>query len=151
MKLKNLLQKSDPFSRKGCERDECIICKKDLGIDCRVRGCVYEMVCAECEDKKGIEHRYRGQTGRSTHHRSNEHFDNWEKKKEDSPLWRHSIEYHNMNTFPVKMKILDRSFGRPTRRMITEVVRIAEMEETESLNNKKEYGCVRVPKVNVEV
>ena len=56
-----------------------------------------------------------------------------------------------MNTFPVKMKILDRSFGRPTRRMITEVVRIAEMEETESLNNKKEYGCVRVPKVNVEV
>ena len=150
-KLKSLLQKSDPFSRNGCKRESCVICKNELGIDCRVRGCVYEMVCAECEKKKGVKSKYRGQTGRSTHERSNEHFDNWEKKKEDSPLWRHSVECHNMNIFPVKMRVLDRSFGRPTRRMITEVVMIEEMEETESLNSKKEYGYVRVPTINVDV
>ena len=46
---------------------------------------------------------------------------------------------------------MDRSFGRPTRRMITEVVMIEEMDEAESLNNKKEYGYVKVPKINVEV
>ena len=46
---------------------------------------------------------------------------------------------------------MDRCFGKPTRRMITEVVMIEEMEETESLNNKKEYGYVRVPTINVDV
>ena len=80
-----------------------------------------------------------------------EHSSIIERENEYILLNNKSMEYHNMNTFPVKMRILDRSFSRPTRRMITEVVRIEEMEETESLNNKKEYGYVKVPKVNVEV
>ena len=109
------------------------------------------MVCADCEMKEGVKSKYRGQTGRSTHERTKEHFDNWKNKKEDSPLWRHAVEYHNMNVFPVKMRVLDRCFGRPTRRMITEVVMIDEMEDTETLNNKKEYGYVRVPTINVDV
>ena len=150
-KLKSLLQKSDPFSEKGCKREECVICKNDLGIDCRVRGCVYEMMCAECEKKKGVKSKYRGQTGRSTFERTKEHFTNWENKKDDSPLWRHSVECHNMNIFPVKMRVLDRCFGKPTRRMISEVVLIEDMEEGESLNNKKKYGYVRVPTVSVGV
>ena len=93
---------------------------------------------------------YRGQTGRSTNERFGEHFEKWRKKDEDSPLWKHSVEHHDMNPFPVKVRILDRCFGRPTRRMITEVVWIEEMEEGESMNNKKEYGYVREPKVNIE-
>ena len=97
-----------------------------------------------------MKNKYRGQTGRSTNERVGEHFDKWEKKTEDSVLWRHSVNHHNMTTFPVKVRILERCFGKPTRRMITEVVRIGEMDEKESMNSKKEYGYVEVPKVNIE-
>ena len=109
------------------------------------------MMCAECEKKKGVKSKYRGQTGRSTFERTKEHFTNWENKRDDSPLWKHSVECHNMNIFPVKMRVLDRCFGKPTRRMISEVLLIEDMDEEESLNNKKEYGYVRVPTVSVGV
>ena len=149
--MKRILQRSDPFSEKGCSRTDCTICTKGLGIDCRARGCVYEIACEECKDKAEVKNKYRGQTGRSTYERMNEHFDKWEKKSEESPLWRHSVDHHSMNTFPVKVRILDRCFGKPTQRMITEVVMIEDMDENEAMNNKKEYGCVKIPKVNIEV
>ena len=150
VKLKTLLQRSDPFSKKKCNRRDCVVCTNELGIDCRCRGCVYEISCELCMDKRGVKNKYRGQTGRSTNERFGEHFDKWEKKDEDSPLWRHSVEHHGMSTFPVKARILDRCFGKPTQRMITEVVMIEDMNEEESMNNKTEYGYVRVPKVNIE-
>ena len=149
-KLKRILQRSDPFSEKRCNRKDCVVCTKELGIDCRCRGCVYEIACELCENKRGVKNKYRGQTGRSTNERVGEHFDKWEKKTEDSVLWRHSVNHHNMTTFPVKVRILERCFGKPTRRMITEVVMIEEMDEKEAMNNKKEYGYVKVPTVNIE-
>ena len=109
------------------------------------------MACKECKGKIGVKRKYRGQTGRSTYDRINEHFENWEKKKEDSPLWKHSVEHHGMNTFPVEVKVLKRCFGQPTRRMITEVVMIEDMNDGEALNNKTEYGYVRIPRINVEL
>ena len=87
---------------------------------------------------------------RCNNERTNEHFDDWEKKKEECPLWKHSIEHHNGGSFPVEMKILSRCFGKPTRRKITEAVMIQEMAEEESMNNKNEYGFVRIPKVSIE-
>ena len=63
------------------------------------------MVFAECEKKKGVKSKYRGQTGRSTHERTKEHFSNWENKTDDSPLWRHSVECHDMNVFPVEIYV----------------------------------------------
>ena len=107
--------------------------------------------CEEYKTKVDAKNKYRGWTGRSTHERFNEHFDKWRRRDEDSVLWKHSVEHHNSGDFPIEVKILERCFGRPTKRMITEVVLIEEMEESESMNNKAEYGYVKVPRVNVDV
>ena len=149
-KIKGLLQRSDPFSDKTCRRPTCIICTKEMGINCRTRGCVYQMTCKDCKDKANVKSKYRGQTSRSINERGGEHFDDWEKQREDTPLWTHSREHHNSGTFPVEIKILNRCFGKPTRRKITEAVLIQAMKIEESMNNKNEYGFVRIPKVAVE-
>ena len=60
------------------------------------------------------------------------------------------MEHHNGGTFPIEMKILSRCFGKPTRRKITEAVLIHEMKEEESMNNKNEYGFVKIPRVSVK-
>ena len=124
--------------------------RPNLGVDCCTRGCVYQITCEECKDKENVKNKYRGQTGRSIHERMREHFDDLEKKKENSPLWQHSIEHHDSRKFPVTLKILSRCFGKPTRRLITEAVMIDELEEMEAMNNKGEYGFVRMPRVNIE-
>ena len=62
----------------------------------------------------------------------------------------HSREHHNSGVFPVEIKILNRCFGKPTRRKITEAVLIQAMKIEESMNNKNENGFVRIPKVAVE-
>ena len=54
------LQRSNPFKDQKCGREKCIICKLESGVNCRARGCIYELICAECE------RRYRGQTGNSS-------------------------------------------------------------------------------------
>ena len=97
-----------------------------------------------------MKNKYVGQTGRSMYERMKEHFSNWEMKKEDSPLWQHSMEHHQSEPFPVEIKVMRRCFGKPTRRMITESVLIEQTEEKESMNSKSEYGYVRIPRVNIE-
>ena len=73
-KLKQILQRSDPFSKKRCNRETCEICKRELGNMCRVQGCVYELECKGCSGKEGVRNKYRGQTGRSMYARINQHF-----------------------------------------------------------------------------
>ena len=65
-KLQRILQRSDPFSEKRCKRTDCMICVNDLGIDCRARGCVYQITCEECERIVGVKNKYRGQTSERT-------------------------------------------------------------------------------------
>ena len=115
-KIRNELQKSNPFKTPNCGSKDCILCKIGSGIDCRTRGCVYELKCEECL------RRYRGQTGVSTGTRTNKHFDDWKRKEEKCPLFRHSQLYHNGETFPVSVKILRKCYGDPTGRKITEAV-----------------------------
>ena len=50
----------------------------------------------------------------------------------------------------MELKILSRCFGKPTKRLITEAVLIDELGENEAMNNKSEYGYVKMPRVNVE-
>lgn len=82
--VKDELQRSNPFKIGKCGRESCVLCRMNTGVDCRTRGCVYQMRCKECSRK------YRGQTGRSTYERMNEHFTDYTEKKEGSVLFEHS-------------------------------------------------------------
>ena len=71
-KLKSIIQKSDPFSEKGCNRNDCAICQESTNkINCRTRGCVYELLCKQCESRTNVKSQYRGQTSRSLYERYN--------------------------------------------------------------------------------
>ena len=43
----------------------------------------------------------------------------WRNKDERSPLRRHSEVYHRGEDFDLEVKITDKSFGKPSRRMIS--------------------------------
>ena len=53
-----------------------MMCRLECKTSCRIRGIVYEMVCADCRIII-----YRGQTSRSGYERINEHFDEWNESK----------------------------------------------------------------------
>ena len=114
-----------------------------MNIDCRTRGCVYEIKCEECEV------RYIGQTGRSLFERMNEHFAAWKDKREKAVLWEHSKTHHRNGDFDIKVAIKARCFGEPTTRLITEAVLINELEDQDTLNNKNEWSYVRLPNIAI--
>ena len=137
------LQKSNPFKLEKCGREKCMICKIETGVNCRARGCVYEMLCSECE------RRYRGQTGNSVQERINQHFEDWTRKLDTSPLFRHSQLHHQGKKFPVRVKILKNCFGDPTTRKITEAVLIDELSSNDTMNGKNEWTYVKLNKLSM--
>ena len=142
--LKGLIQKSRPFERMKCGRKDCIVCKIESDIDCRIRGCVYKIRCKECTRA------YKGQTGRSICERTKEHIDDWGKKMDRCPLWRHAVEHHNGKDFEFEITIEAECFGKPTKRMITEAVLIDGMMDDKTMNNKREWTYVRLNKIAIE-
>ena len=142
--IKRLLQRSRPFKRGKCNREDCVPCKTDSGIDCRTRGCVYKIRCKECGKM------YKGQTGRSVYERCKEHEDDWEKKMDRCPLWKHSISSHNQQKFNFEVKVEAKCFGKPSKRLITESVLIEEMETEQTMNSKKEWSYHKLQKVRLD-
>ena len=140
--MKSLLQRSDPFSKKLCDKTDCVICGKDLKINCRERGCVYQLRCLECTFRV-----YRGQTSRAIYSRTKEHENDLRKKKKGAPLTRHSELYHGGNPFEYDVKIIAKCFGKPTRRLITEAVHIDELKDDQCMNGKKEWTYYSLKKV----
>ena len=122
-----------------------MICRLNAGIDCRERGCVYELECGLCKRK------YRGQTGNSAYERTNQHFEDWKRKLEGSPLYKHAQLYHDGREFPVNIKMMKRCFGEPTKRQISEAVLIDELTDEQAMNSKNEWSYIRLAKVNNEL
>ena len=135
MTVKTKLQKSDPFERKKCKKDDCVTCKKEIDIDCRRRGVVYEIECKEDNCGK----KYIGQTGRTVYERMKEHVRKVGTDRVDvivGAVEQHSKECHRGRDFKFQVRIKDNNFGRPTRRMITEAVRIDSLDKKKCFNRK---------------
>jgi len=139
--VKSILQRSDPFRTNICEREDCLICEKALPVNCRERGVVYELVCTVCERK------YRGQTGVSIYERTCKHSKDWRDGLESCPLYRHQELFHPDGEFDFEVRVLSKCFGKPTRRMITEAVKIGELKDDESMNSKREWTYIALDKI----
>ena len=146
--VKTTLQRSNPFGWRSCGRTDCPTCIRGIKINCRTRGCVYQIECLDCQQTTTKQ--YCGQTGRSVYERMKEHFKQWEDGAEDSYLRKHAVEYHNGGRFEVDVKIVSRCYGKPTSRMISEAVHIQEMPEEHSLNSKAEWTYVKLPRVAIQ-
>ena len=141
--IKGLLQRSNPYGVRDCQRDKCLICCQGCGTDCRTRGCVYEYTCEECRRK------YRGQTSRSVYERNKEQLKQWEEGDDECPLQRHSNLYHNGGHFVAEVKVLAKCYGKPSRRLITEAVLIDKLPNTMTMNGKSEWSYVKLAKVQM--
>ena len=95
--VKNLLQKSNPYEKRACEKEDCRVCATGKVGECRSRGCVYSLMCRE-DGKK-----YVGQTHRSLYERTKEEWRAWNQKDNTSPLWRHSLQCHAGGDFEVHL------------------------------------------------
>ena len=56
--LKEVLQNSDPFKQKKCQREDFLVCKQAGKSPCNAHDATYEIECQGCEDK------YIGETAR---------------------------------------------------------------------------------------
>ena len=107
--VKKVLQRSDPYEEMRCGRNDCPVSKHG-----RSRGCSFQIVCKEDSRKYG------GQTGRSVYERVKEETRDWRKEVGKSPLWRHSQSFHQGEDICVEVKVVDKSFGKSSRRLITD-------------------------------
>ena len=69
---------------------------------------------------------------------------------DDCPLQRHANLYHGGGPFEVRLRVLARCYGRPTRRMITEAVLIDEVPEEMAMNSKREWTYAKLGKVQTQ-
>ena len=111
-----------------------------MGIDCRRRGVVYEIECEEERCRK----KYIGQTGRTIHERLKEHTkksrDNTQKEQTCSAVQQHKKESHGGRDFKFKVKIKENCFGKPTKRIITEAIKIDNLDRKKSFNRKQGWS-----------
>ena len=66
-----------------------------------------------------------------------------------SPLWRHSQLYHGGGDYEVNFEVIGDCFGKPSKRMITEAVMIEQLDETETMNSKREWTFTKLDKINL--
>ena len=72
----------------------------------------------------------------------------WRNKEEKNPLWRHSEVHHDGQEFELEVKVISRSFGKPSRRLITEAVMIDELKDDETMNSKREWTFTNLNKIS---
>ncbi|KAL9976409.1 hypothetical protein ACROYT_G013708 [Oculina patagonica] len=80
--LKAVLQKSDPFKRQRCGREDCLVCKQAGKGPCNAHGVTYDIECQGCKDK------YIGETARNAYTRDIEHTGGLENQDDGTCLTR---------------------------------------------------------------
>ena len=120
-------------------------CKKNFGVD--FFGRPYRSSGTKTCLDAALNRKYVGQTGRSVYERIGEEVRGWHNRDEKNPLWRHSELYHEGREFEYEVKITNRDFGRPSRRLITEGVLIEKLDEGKTMNSKREWTYTNLTKI----
>ena len=116
---------------KNCQRFNCFPCNSGNEGVCRKTGAGYQIDCNICGEQ-GLTNTYAGETGKNLFNRGANHINDVEKKRTNSPLWKHIVEKHNgAMTVPIfahfQMKLIQ-FFSKPQRRKANEGVRIANLD-----------------------
>ena len=109
--LKQDLVRSNPFQKRKC-----------------VDQCIYDIVCEGNHEVETIVD-YGGETSRSIGERFNEHLEDIEKKKINTPMYQHFSEKHNSITQPISLKIIKSYPFDAMLRQATEAIYIKENKQ----------------------
>ena len=148
--VKRVVHKSNLWSGKDCDREDCPICSQegDLGDqDCLKRNILYQTSCLECR-KKGKDVSYYGESSRSAYERSKEHFSDYEKLSSKSHMVKHHVLEHQEIEGKISFSVKILRFHRTAfSRQIHEAVKIQLNENNNILNSKGEYSRCRLPRL----
>jgi hypothetical protein len=148
MSVASMLQKSDPWKEKSCQRAECVVCKHGGQGDCGKESVRYRVTCVECKD----EHVYEGETSANGYYRGKLHTELYHSKsrplREKSFMWKHSEDKHEGRCVDFKMDILQQYIEDPMGRQINEGVWVQHTEIGRLLNSGGEWRLAHVPRLN---
>ena len=154
--VKQILHKSNPWSKGYCHRVNCLTCLHGDGTQsCFEKNIVYKISCKECEEKvkdKKIAV-YVGQTSRSMYERGQEHLMGLRKMQETSPLFKHVSEEHSDNiNIRFEMKLIKKHFSAISRLVHESVLidRTSKANDLNILNSKGEWGRTHLPRLKID-
>ena len=134
------LRINDPFEEKCVIEEKCMTCKSNEKVsNCKITNVGYSLICKTCKNR-GKVRTYEGETCRNTYLRGREHAKEFERKSENSVMYKHVQKEHRHEEEDVKfeMKVVGR-FKNAMSRQIDESVRIQSKKPRELLNSKSEY------------
>ena len=132
--IERSLMKPNPIGREGCNKSDCIVCNQDGGGRmCHKGNVCYTMECRFKECDAG----YDGETHRNAYTRGLEHMRKYQRKNENSFIFKHQVGKHNSQPANFGMRVVG-SFKDPLSRQVTEAVMIKNHQGT-LLNSKAEF------------
>ena len=146
--LRDLLTKSNLFSKEKCSRSYCMACR-DMGkpFDCRRRGPVYITSCTECCDSQGKPRAsYVGESARSMHERYNEHIDDADSELRNSHMYKHWTVHHQGTETRFKVEVIG-FYKTALERQVAEGVMIDSSGAEKLLNSKAVYNRNKIPRI----
>ena len=134
-KLKHMIQRTNPFEKKKCKKeDECFVCERGKG-DCKKESVTYEIQCDRCN------YIYVGETARTGHYRGRQHLQLLKNKQQDSVLYRHITEQHKEQTDQPQFKMtITGQYRTALERQVMEAIRIEHTPREKRMNTREEWG-----------
>ena len=139
--IKSMFQRSDPFKRIICGRQDCLVCENGGRGSCGQMGINYELQCKVCGNK------YIGETSKNAYTRGKEHISDLERKLESSIMLKHCQKVHGGRKEEFVMNVLGTYKNDTMLRQIYEAVRIDNVGTDELINSKTEWNYVQLPRV----
>ena len=146
--IKNILQTSDPFKTKKCPDEECFTCKtnnNDKNTNCRKDGIVYTITCDKCSAK------YIGESARNANCRGKEHMTDYENKRDNSVMLRHTQSRHPNDTDDTtyKMTVTQIYTNKCMDRQLSEAIHIKKIPNNDRINTKIEFRHHKLPRAEL--
>ena len=142
-KIKQILQKNDPFKDGKCGSPKCMVCNTTGKGRCRRNGIIYNIRCKDdCDDFE-----YRGETFKNAYSRGNEHINQFRTGASGSVMKKHSERVHGGRDVEFEMEVMDYVRNDATLRQVTEAVRILEVPEERRMNDNTEWNVARIPRI----
>ena len=111
-------------------------------VNCKVRDVDYKIMGNGKHEDEAKEIKYGGETSMSIGERFDEHNDDIQKKKSNTPIYQHFLKEHNGVAQPISLKIIKRVPSDAMLRQATEAVYI--WENNLVLKRKVEFGNMNI-------
>ena len=103
VKVKNLLQRNNPYKKKTCDDNGCFVCSTTRNGSCRKSGITYKISCkGDCDGDS-----YHGETHANGYTRGSQHISDYEHKREGSVMWKHCVKRHGGDEQGFDMEVVD--------------------------------------------